>query len=64
MIRLDSIQLTIEPMDIRGGTKNVLARVIEGLDAAEADCVYLVAIRRLGGSSSTTAWASSLQCGD
>lgn len=25
---------------------------------------YLVAISRLGESSSTTAWASSLQCGD
>ena len=46
MIRIDSIWLATEPMDMRAGTKTVLARVVAVLGAAKPHCAYLFASRR------------------
>jgi len=46
MIRIDSIWLATEPMDMRAGTDTALARVIAVFGAAKPHCAYLVANRR------------------
>jgi transposase len=46
MIRIDSIWLTTEPMDMRAGTETALARVIAVFGAAQPHCAYLFANRR------------------
>jgi transposase len=45
MIRIDSIWLATEPMDIRAGTETALARVIAVFGAAKPHCTYLFANR-------------------
>lgn len=39
MIRIDSIWLATEPMDMRAGTETALARVVEVFGAAKPHCV-------------------------
>jgi hypothetical protein len=46
MIRIDSIWLATEPMDMRAGTETALARVIAVFGAAQPHCAYLFANRR------------------
>src|SRR3546814_8679318 len=46
MIRIDSIWLATEPMDMRAGTETALARVIALFGAAKPHCAYLFANRR------------------
>ncbi|QCG65323.1 transposase [Pseudomonas veronii] len=46
MIRIDSIWLAIEPMDMRAGTETALARVVAVFGAAQPNCAYLFANRR------------------
>ncbi|MCO7613945.1 IS66 family transposase zinc-finger binding domain-containing protein [Pseudomonas chlororaphis] len=46
MIRIDTIWLAIEPMDMRAGTETALARVIAVFGAARPHCAYLFANRR------------------
>jgi hypothetical protein len=46
MIRIDTIWLTIEPMDMRAGTEAALARVVAVFGAAKPHCAYLFANRR------------------
>jgi transposase len=46
MIRIDTIWLTIEPMDMRAGTETALARVVAVFGAAKPHCAYLFANRR------------------
>ena len=46
MIRIDSIWLATEPMDMRAGTETALARVVEVFGAAKPHCAYLFANRR------------------
>ena len=46
MIRIDSIWLATEPMDIRAGTETALARVVAVFGAAKPHCAYLFANRR------------------
>jgi transposase len=46
MIRIDSIWLATEPMDMRAGTETALARVITVFGAAKPHCAYLFANRR------------------
>ena len=46
MIRIDSIWLATEPMDMRAGTETALVRVISMLCAAKPHCAYLFANRR------------------
>ncbi|QHF03959.1 hypothetical protein N015_16675 [Pseudomonas asturiensis] len=46
MIRIDSIWLATEPMDMRAGTETALARVIAVFGAAQAHCACLFANRR------------------
>ncbi|MBK5550143.1 IS66 family insertion sequence element accessory protein TnpB [Pseudomonas sp. TH03] len=46
MIRIDSIWLAIEPMDMRAGTETALARVVAVFGAAKLHCAYLFASRR------------------
>jgi transposase len=46
MIRIDSIWLATEPMDMRAGTETALARVVLVFDAAQPHCAYLFANRR------------------
>ena len=46
MIRIDSIWLATEPMDMPAGTEKVLARVIAVSGAAKPHCAYLFANRR------------------
>ncbi|MGF6222050.1 transposase [Pseudomonas sp. F-14 TE3482] len=46
MIRIDSIWLATEPMDMRAGTETGLARVIAVFGAAQPHCAYLFANRR------------------
>jgi hypothetical protein len=46
MIRIDSIWLATEPMDMRAGTETALARVIAVFGAAKPHCAYLFANRR------------------
>ena len=45
MIRVDSIWLATEPMDMRAGTETALARVIAVFGAAKPHCAYLFANR-------------------
>ena len=51
MIRIDSIWLATEPMDMRAGTETALARVVEVFGAAKPHCAYLFANRRAIGPS-------------
>ncbi len=46
VIRIDSIWLATEPMDMRAGTETALARVVEVFGAAKPHCAYLFANRR------------------
>ncbi len=46
MIRIDSIWLATEPMDMRACTETALARVIAVFGAAKPHCAYLFANRR------------------
>ncbi|MGB3126054.1 MAG: IS66 family insertion sequence element accessory protein TnpB [Pseudomonas sp.] len=46
MIRIDSIWLATEPMDMRAGTETALGRVIAMFGAAKPHCAYLFANRR------------------
>jgi transposase len=46
MIRIDSIWLGTEPMDMRAGTETALAKVIAVFGAAQPHCAYLFANRR------------------
>ena len=46
MIRIDSIWLATEPMDMRAGTESALARVVAGFGAAPPHCAQLFANRR------------------
>ncbi|MFQ6348614.1 IS66 family insertion sequence element accessory protein TnpB [Pseudomonas sp. R11F] len=46
MIRIDSIWLATEPMDMRAGTETTLAKVIAVFGAAQPHCAYLFANRR------------------
>ena len=46
MIRIDSIWLATEPMDMRAGTETALARVVAVFGAAQPHCAYLFANRR------------------
>lgn len=46
MIRIDSIWLATDPMDMRAGTDTALARVVSVFDAAKPHCAYLFANRR------------------
>jgi len=45
MIRIDSIWLATEPMDMRAGTETALARVVAVFGAAQPHCAYLFANR-------------------
>lgn len=47
MIRIDSIWLATEPMDIRASTETALARVITVFGSAMPHCAYLFANRRV-----------------
>lgn len=46
MIRIDSIWLATQPMDMRAGTDTALARVVAVFGAAKPHCAYLFANRR------------------
>ena len=46
MIRIDSIWLATEPMDMRAGTETAVARVEAVFGAAQPHCAYLFANRR------------------
>jgi len=46
MIRVDSIWLATEPLDMRAGTDSALARVVAVFGAAQPHCAYLFANRR------------------
>ena len=46
MIRVDSIWLATEPMDMGAGTETALARVVAVFGAAQPHCAYLFANRR------------------
>ena len=46
MIRIDSIWLATEPMDMRAGTETALARVVEVFGAAKPHCAYQYPNRR------------------
>ncbi|MBP2263527.1 IS66 family insertion sequence element accessory protein TnpB [Pseudomonas sp. BP8] len=46
MIRIDTIWLATEPMDMRAGTDTAMARVISVFGAAQPHCAYLFANRR------------------
>ena len=46
VIRIDTIWLAIEPMDMRAGTETALARVVAVFGAAKPHCAYLFANRR------------------
>ncbi|XXE09389.1 IS66 family insertion sequence element accessory protein TnpB [Pseudomonas sp. Z1-14] len=60
MIRLDTIWLATEPMDMRAGTDTAMARVISVSGAAQPHCAYLFANRRATRMKSwcTMGWAS------
>lgn len=45
MIRIDTIWLATEPMDILAGTDTAMARVISVFGAAQPHCAYLFANR-------------------
>lgn len=46
MIRIDSIWLATQPMDMRADTDTTLARVVAVFGAAKPHCAYLFANRR------------------
>jgi transposase len=46
MIRIDSIWLATEPMNMRAGTDTALTRVMSVFGAAQTHCAYLFANRR------------------
>jgi len=46
VIRIDTIWLATEPMDMRAGTETALARVVAVFGAAKPHCAYLFANRR------------------
>ncbi|WP_439854812.1 IS66 family insertion sequence element accessory protein TnpB [Pseudomonas yamanorum] len=46
MIRIHSIWLTTEPMEMRAGTETALAKVVAVFGAAQQHCAYLFANRR------------------
>lgn len=46
MIRIDTIWLAAEPMDMRAGTETALPRVIAVFGAARPRCAYLFTNRR------------------
>lgn len=46
MIRIDSIWLAVEPLDMRAGTDTALARVVRVFGAAHPHHAYLFANRR------------------
>lgn len=46
MIRIDTIWLSTEPMDMRAGTDTAMARVVSVFGAAQPHCAYLFANRR------------------
>ncbi|NWC17541.1 IS66 family insertion sequence element accessory protein TnpB [Pseudomonas gingeri] len=46
VIRIDTIWLATEPMDMRCGTEKALARVVAVFGAAQPHCAYLFANRR------------------
>lgn len=46
VIRVDTIWLATEPMDMRAGTDTAMARVISVFGAAQPHCAYLFANRR------------------
>jgi len=46
MIRIDSIWLATEPMDMRAGTETALVRAVAVFGAAQPHCAYLFANRR------------------
>ncbi len=46
MIRIDSIWLATEPMDMQAGTETALARVVAVFGAEKLHCAYLLANRR------------------
>ncbi|MFJ3372921.1 IS66 family insertion sequence element accessory protein TnpB [Pseudomonas sp. NPDC086251] len=46
MIRIETIWLATEPLDMRAGTETSLARVIAVLGAAKPHCAYLFANHR------------------
>jgi transposase len=46
MIRIESIWLATELMDMRAGTETALARVVAVFGAAQPHCAYLFANRR------------------
>ena len=49
MIRIDSIWLATEPMDMRAGTETALARVVAVFGAAKPHCRLYSHCRRLFG---------------
>ena len=55
MIRIDSIWLATEPMDMRAGTETALARVVAVFGAAKPHCAYLFANRRANRRARSTA---------
>ena len=52
LIRVDSIWLATEPLDMRAGTETALARVIAVFGAAQPHCAYLDACARFEENSS------------
>ena len=46
MIRIDSLWLAVEPMDMRAGAERLLARVVQVFGAAQAHHGYLFANAR------------------
>ncbi|WLH95242.1 IS66 family insertion sequence element accessory protein TnpB [Pseudomonas hefeiensis] len=63
MIRIDSIWLATEPMDMRAGTETALARVVAVFGAAKPHCAYLFANRRANRMKVLVhAWLGDLAC--
>ena len=46
MIRVDSLWLAVEPLDMRAGTESALARVVQVFGSAHPHHAYLFANRR------------------
>ena len=46
MIRVEALWLSAEPLDMRGGTETILARVVQVFGAAQPHHGYLFANRR------------------
>lgn len=46
MIRIDSVWMAVEPLDMRAGTESALARVVKVFGAAHPHTAYLFANRR------------------